>query len=358
MRHLFIQDSESPRTLKKLVIVVVGILITLAISDWLLGRILPLFTIEPPFIMRFENVPGVEALWRYSEAGIKPVIFTGSSQVYTGISPHIFDDRVKTISGHEVQSVNASVLASVITIERDLIRNLFIPNHPQVIIYGIEMRAVKTEWLSEDFFSLSDFKNKAVGYAVTRESIFERDLLLWLLQHSNWARYRDNMREWLTGSREINQGANGYISGGVDDRGYAPFPNTPSQNTDNKGQFVPFSVADSTRQMMIDLGTTCKQSGVQCILLNMPLHQISYQFITDEEETQYRQLIQEAKLPIWDFNTPACRTELGDASFFNMNHLNSAGAVVFSEMLAGVYAQVFFNIPVSGNASCATLSPN
>jgi len=356
MRRLFIQDSESPRTFARLVTLLVGIVIALIISDRLLGSLLPLITREPPFIMRFENVPGVQALWRDSEAGIKPIIFTGSSQVYTGVSPHIFDDHIKEISGQEVYSVNASVLASIITIERDLIRNLFIPNHPQVILYGIEMRAVKTESLSEDFFSLTDFKNKAVGYAVTRESTIERDLLLWLLEHSNWARYRDNFREWLTGSREINQG--NYIGQGVDDVGYAPFPNVPSQDTTNNGQFVPFSVADTTRQMMVDLGTTCNQSGVQCILINMPLHQVSYQFITDEEESQYRQLLTEAKLPIWDFNTPTCRETLGDSAFFNMNHLNSDGAVVFSKMLADIYAQVFFNIPLSGNATCATLSQN
>ncbi len=353
MRRLFIQDSESPPTLSKLLILVIGIIFALVISDWLLGRFLPLITIERPFIMRFENVPGVQALWKYSEAGIKPVIFTGSSQVYTGISPHVFDDHLKTIAGQDVRSVNVSVLGSAAIIQRDLIKNFFIPYHPQIIFYGVEMRALRWEaQIAEGATFVSDFRNKAVGYAVSRESDFERGLLLWLLEYSNWARYRDNMREWLTGTREINQGP--YISSGVDDVGYAPFPNVVGQDTANMPQFIPFAASDQTKQLMIDIGTICKQSSIQCILLNMPLHEISYQHISDAEESQYRQLLQDAGLTIWDFNTKACREALGDTSFINMNHLNSQGAEVFSKMLADAYAQAFFNVPIKGNASCAT----
>jgi hypothetical protein len=351
MRHLFMQDSESPRTFGKLFTLAVGVLIALVISDWLIGRVLPYITAEPPFILRFENVPGIEALWRFSEANLKPIVFTGSSQVYAGISPHVFNDHIKSITGQTVQSVNVSLFGSVVTIERDFIRNLILPNHPQIVLYGIEMRALKSEGFSEDYIVVSDFKNKPLGYALSRESFLERGLLLWLLQHSNLVQYRDNLRGWLTGARKINQGV---YSSSVDDLGYAPFPNTSSQNPDNiQTQFIPFHRDDLADQMMVDIETSCKQSGVQCILLNMPIHQIAYQYISPQEEAQYQQILKDADLPIWDFNTANCRALLGDENFYNVNHLNSNGAIVFSKMIAEVYASAFFNIPVSGNATCA-----
>jgi hypothetical protein len=355
MRRLFIQDSESTRTFGKLLRLVVGVLIALVISDFLLGRVLPFITTEPPFILRFENVPGVEALWKFSEAGIKSIIFTGSSQTYAGISPHDFDNHIKAISGRDVNSVNVSVLASIVTIQRDLIHNLLIPNHPQIILYGIEMRAAREAFLQEEFFSIKDFKNKALGYALSQASDAERNSLLWFLRHSNWARYRDNFRQWLTGAPLIDEKLR--ILAQPDDLGYAPFPNTFSDSPapDNiLYQFTPFKLSDLARQMMVDIGTDCDQSGVQCILLNMPLHQSAYQYITAEDEAQYEQLLQAAGLPIWDFNTAQCRAVFGNKNFFNINHLNSNGAVLFSQMIADVYAQVVWGIPIQGDANCAT----
>lgn len=357
MRRLFMRDSESPRTLRQLGMLVGLILAALLLSDWLLGRILPYLTTEPPFILRPVNVAGVEALWRANEAGIQPVVFTGSSQVYTGVSPHQFDDRIKMVSGQGVQAVNVSILGAVVPIQRDLIRNLFIPNHAQVILYGIEMRAFKTESLRDDYFLLEDFRNKSLGYAVTYAAPTERAIMLWLLQHSNWARYRDNINEWLSGERAINQQIN-LSDGTADDRGFAPFPNTSSLNTTNiSTQFIPFSVTDEARQLLSNIRSDCEQSGVPCILLNMPIHYEAYTLISEAEEAQYRQLIEAAGLPIWDFNTIACRTVLGDTAFFNVNHLNANGAGVFSRLIADVYANVFYDVPIEGDAACATIIP-
>src|SRR3954465_1892682 len=98
MRLSSIFSSDSPRTLRKLLNLMLIVIILLLLSDWLLGRLLPLITLEPPFILHLENVPGVEKLWQFSEAGIKPVVFTGSSQTYAGISPHLFNDQIKAIS--------------------------------------------------------------------------------------------------------------------------------------------------------------------------------------------------------------------------------------------------------------------
>ena len=355
MRHLFMLSSEATRTLQKLFILLISVATILLITDWLVGRLIPYITTEPPFILRFANVPGVEALWAFSEAEVKPIIFTGSSQTYTGISPHVFNERLKSITHQDINSVNVSVVGSVVTVERDVIRNLIIPNHPQIIFYGIEMRALKTESQDEDYYLVSDFRNKVLGNAVSQPTPIRRDILVWLLKHSNLIQYRDNFRDWLSGIRLINKGEELLTS--VDDLGFAPFPNKIGQSEANIiSQFIPFTVDEATRQKLIDIGINCQQSGVQCILLNTPLHELAYQYITPSEEALYQNALAEAKLPIWDFNTGACRKLFGNASFFNLNHLNIRGAEKFSQMIADVYANVFFNTPLSGDAGCAKLS--
>ncbi len=357
MRRLFIQDSESPRTLGQLVLLI-GLSITaLVITDYMLGRFLPTLTIERPLILRSENVPGVDTLWQYSAAGVHPIVFTGSSQLYTAISPHLFDERIKTISGEVVQSVNIGISGSLVNIQRDLIRQLILPNHPRIIIYGIEMRAVKAEWLREDYFSLQDFTNKPLGYAVSHAATFERTLLLWLLEHSNWLRYRDNLHDWLTGARAVITHDTTKVDF-TDELGFEPLPNTTSLDTTYvQTQFIPFHASDEVRELLDDIRSDCNQNGVHCILLNMPIHEAAYQFITTEEEADYQKLIRETMLPIWDFNSKGCRQVLGDTAFFNLNHLNMQGAEIFSRIVADVYASVFYDLPLTGNAACAVISP-
>lgn len=353
MRGLFIQDTESSRTIPKVLILLLGIFVCLIIADRAFGLILPRLTIEPPFILRLQNVQGVERLWNMNAANIKPVVFTGSSEMHMGISPHVFNDQLKATTGQTVDSVNVSVWGSVANIQHDLIPNLIVPNHPQVVIYGVEMRALLPA--AQNGIEANDFWNKPLGYAVASSSSLERNILYWLMQNSNIVRYRDNVREWLTTKREINQ--IGYSETAVDDLGYfyqdGILDRNPKVITD---EFVPFSVTDQTRQLMADIGTTCNQEGVQCVLLNLPLHEMAYQYIKPEDETAYQSVLKAAGLPIWDFDTEKCRTLLGDASFYNPNHLNAAGAEIFSKWVADVYAQAFFNQPVQGDAVCAKLS--
>ncbi|MBI1280991.1 MAG: hypothetical protein GC179_22895 [Anaerolineaceae bacterium] len=355
MHHLFIRDSEPPRTISRLLMAVLGMVVCLVVVDRVLGFVLPRLTIEPPFILRLQNVQGVERLWAMNAENIKPVVFTGSSMIHTGLSPHIFDDQVKAVSGKTVNSVDISVWGGVITSQREMIQNLIIPNHPQVIIYGIEMRALLPAAQEPDAEGMEDFHNKPLGYAVSRQSGIERDVLLWLMRYSNLFRYRDNIREWLTAKREIN--FLGYSPDAVDDRGHyrdvAIFPRDPVLI---KGYFTPFSVSDDTRQTMSAIGATCKQSGVQCILLNMPIHETAFQYITGEDVALYNGVLREAGLPVWDFNTEQCRRLLGDQSYFDIIHLNEAGAEIFSKWVADVYAQVFFQQPLQGDVACAKLN--
>ncbi len=350
MRRLFIQDSESPHTIQKLAVLLCLTVITLIAMDRVLGYIIPKITIEPPFILRFQNVTGAEKLWSFAKEDIEPIVFTGSSQLYMGISANTFNQEIKVTTHQTVQSVNVSIWGGVAAIQHDLINNFIIPNHPKVIIYGVEARALSSE--AQDAIEVSDFQNKPLGYAVSTQSDTERALLLWLLQHSNLVRYRDNFRDWLTGTRRINQLE--FDLSDLDDLGHLKDTNIRNRDPSSIWGFMHFEADAVPRQLLRDIRSTCEQNGVQCILLNMPLHELAYQYITETDEALYHSVLKETGLPIWDFNTKECRTVLGDESFYNLNHLNEHGATIFSKMVANIYAQIFFNVPINGNASCAT----
>ncbi len=358
MLRSFVLSSTSSRTLRKLVMLFLGAVIALVITDIALGFLLPYITIEPPSILLLQNVQGVEKLWHYANVGIEPVVFTGSSQASRGLSPYEFNEEIKATTGHSIESVSISLWASVASIQHDLIKNLIIPNHPKVIIYGIEARALNGTDLYD--VRVSDFHNTPLGYAVSTESDIERNLLLWLLQHSNLMRYRDNFQQWFTGTRERNQ--LDYDPSQADDLGHFVDPAIHDRNPasilglDNFVAFTPFKVEARPQQTLNDIAKVCKQSGVLCILLNMPLHEMAYQYITEADETLYQDELHETGLPIWDFNTRSCRTLLGDASFFDLNHLNEHGAQILSRIVADAYAHAFYNLPISKDASCAKIN--
>jgi len=349
------QDFESPRTLGQLGLLVVLIVVALVASDWLLGRVLPLITIEPPFILRLQNVPGVEKMWAFAEEGIQPIVFTGSSQLYTGISPALFNDRIKTLSGSALSSLSITIGGGVVTIQHDIIQNFIIPRHPQLIIYAIEMQALTP--ILQNGYPVEDFRNKPFGYAVSRTSTLERDVLLWLLEHSNWMRYRDNIREWMTGIRTINQFDYAPIL--TDDLGFFRLPQTEMIVNPNpiKNGYATYYDTPETRQLLAEIESACRQNNIPCLLLNMPLHASAYDIIPPETELEYQRVLHQTGLPVWDFNTPECRVLFGEDMFYNLNHMNELGAAVLSPMVAEVYTHVFYDMPIEGNATCAALSP-
>ena len=352
MHPLFISSSDATRTLRKVAFTLLAVAVLLVVLDQSVGVLIRRISNEPPFILRQQNVSGVQALWRIEDQGVAPIIFTGSSQGHMAFSPHVFNDQVTVLTGQTVQSVNVSVWGSVLTIQRDLIRNLMLPAHPKAIFYGIEMRAALPEAQKGD--AVKDFRNKPLGYALTA-STAERDLLLWLLRHSNLFLYRDNLRDWLTGTRAINDV--GYDMSSVDDLGYFRDPTVsirdPASITTN---FIPFTMDAPTRQILVDIKTSCDQVQTVCILLNLPLHEQSYQYISAAEEALYQDLLHGVGLPIWDFNTPACRTALGDASYYNLNHLNAAGAEKLSTWIAAVYVRTQIGQPAADASTCAVIS--
>jgi hypothetical protein len=349
VRHLFISGSEKPRTLRDLLLTVFVVALTLGIGDPLINLLIRKASRQTPSIISgAQNVAGVEALWGLQESGIVPVVFTGSSQMQTDASPYVFDDAIRLLTGQATTSVNVSFTGAGPQISYQVIRNLFVPAGVKTVIYGIEMRALHKQ--SGNF--IEGFRSAPLGYALFLPAGFEQSAAIWLTRHSTLVRYRSRLRLLLGGGQADEQIAPS------DDRGYLPLPGTPPRNGGIVlGQFVPFETSDAVRNAIRDLARCCREFGIRCIVANLPLHELAYALIPPKDERQYRdelrRLLAEGNLPLWDFDTAACRAYLGDASYYDLNHLNSAGAPKFTRLLAGVYVQQVFGQPLAPDSAAA-----
>ncbi len=343
------QAVQQPGPLRKFVTTLLITIMVVVGFDQVLGFVLGRLVQDIPWVVPGQERNGysIENLWRFNDAGVNPIVFTGSSQMQTGFSPHVFDAQLQAMTGQAVNSVNISMEGSGTVMARDVIKNLIIPTRPPILIYGIEMRALNVA--TDTYLKL--FRESPLGYALALPDGIEKDLMIWLSRHSGLLRYRSNIQLWFSSGsfkRSIPE---------VDDRGYFNLPaKFPRNDKVLREQFLPFSVGADQQSALEDIDQRCQVARLPCILMNMPLHEAAYRYIPPETESTYLQALRaiaaQADVPIWNFDTPACRAALGDESFYDVTHLNTTGASKFTQMVALIYAQQMLRIS-QGASSCA-----
>ncbi|MEP7289646.1 MAG: hypothetical protein ABI947_28175 [Chloroflexota bacterium] len=346
--------SNRPVTVWRLLLTLLCLAIVLVVCDPIVGLLARRFYPEPPYILLdLPSFYGLDRFWQMTDAGQKPIVFTGSSMVFHGVSPHVFDSSIATLTGKSVVSVDVGVTGQTSDIARDLVQNIFIPKGASAIFYTTEMRAYAAR------ITLASYQRSPLGYIMQFEPGLRKTLGLWLLQHSALARYHNNIHDLLTGARPIEYGV-GYYNV-LDDRGHAsawdvqdatlsmPIPN----------DFTPLKIEAPYQAALTEIATACQQSNTPCIVVNMPLHRTLYQVIPTTELAQFRTMILESlgkgKAAFWDFNTDSCIAWLGDKSFLDRDHLNEPGAKKFTYLLAVLYAHQFMGqpIPAESPVDCA-----
>jgi hypothetical protein len=351
LRRLFISSSEPSRTLPSLLRTGLLVAVVIVIGDLLANLLLQRIGRQVPSILPgAQNVVGVEGLWQMQGAGIAPVVFTGSSQMQTDVSPHVFDDEVRRLTGRSTITINISFTGAGPQISYQVVKNLFAPAGVKTVIYGIEMRALHKR--SGDL--VGSFRAAPLGNALFLAPGIEQSTAMWLVQHSTLVRYGAQLRTLMVSGQPEEAAI------ASDDRGYLPLTGTPPrQGGIILGQFVPFETSDEVRRAFINLARFCQEAGMRCIVANLPLHELAYQLISPSDELLYRSellnLLAAGKLPLWDFDTAACRSQLGDGAFFDLNHLNSSGAARFTRVLAALYVQQVLGqaLPPDNGANCA-----
>lgn len=350
MSHSSTSDSK-PTIKKTLIGLVIGLLL-IVLVDPIAGLIIPGISQAPPGISDGRTAQGVMRLWQDTEAGISPVVFTGSSQMMAALSPRVFMDQVQALSGQHVEAVNVSVIGGKTDITRVVIRDLLIPNGVKTIIYGVSMRELHPPPASEHL--AQQFWDAPLGYALSQPSGLQRNLMLWLLEHSALIRYRTNLRDWLSGKFFQDDPLSR-----SDAYGYWMIDGVRSRKSEDFiEQFTPFDTNETYLKPLEDMFNMCQESDLRCLILNMPLHPDGNKLLTPQDKQRYWDALHNVahgKITIWDFDTPACQSELGDSSFLDLYHLNTTGAPKFTKSIAALYLQQVVGQKVESPAglSCA-----
>ena len=160
MRPSSTTDSK-PLTVRRLLLTLVYAVVALVVVDQVIGVVAFFVVPEPPILVNdFISTWGLDQFWHLTDSGVKPIVFTGSSTVYYGVSPHVFDNRVQQLTGTQPVSMIAGATGEIASWARDLIKNIFIPRGTTAIIYATEMRAYAERG------SDASWQQSALGYAM------------------------------------------------------------------------------------------------------------------------------------------------------------------------------------------------
>jgi hypothetical protein len=268
--------------------------------------------------------------------------------VQFGVSPRVFEDKLEVLTGMRPVAVNVGVANATVQFNYRLIRNLLVPGGAHVVIYGIEMRAFRS-----DNGYLND---SPVGYAITQLENPARALDLWLLHHSAFFQYRNNVQEILTGERAFT------IPEEIpDENGWIANDNVFDQHT--LTNLEPLStLSDNALAVSVldNLSAFCNQPELHCIIVNMPQHPILNAHVRAADAAAYEgdlKRLVKAGIEVWDFNTVSCLRYF-ESSFFDLNHLNRRGALKFSEMLADLYARANTGVPLTKDSIATCVRVN
>src|SRR5947209_19206111 len=90
----------------------------------------------PPYILQNVSISkNVDLFWKMTSEGQHSIVFTGSSTVLEGISPHIFDNTIQSITGQQVVSANVSQTGATTAISKDVISSLLFPAGARFVVY-------------------------------------------------------------------------------------------------------------------------------------------------------------------------------------------------------------------------------
>lgn len=348
------KSTASVLTLRNLLRMVGFAVIAVIVFDHLLGLYMAQYFPETPLMLNtFSATIGLDKFWEMTRKNRKPVVFTGSSSTFQGISPFMFDEAFLETTGIPMFSVNGSIAGGVITQARDMIRDIFIPNHPSAIFYQTEIRAFR------DNPSQETYRKSPLGSTLELPAGLQKDIGLWLFENSSLFRYRNNLYDLLTGQRELKPELDKI--GFVDERGH--YPRNEATAAKAKivvpNEFSPMIIYETHKSALLEIVSVCHQSEARCIIVHMPIYGTLYASIKPDEMAQFNAMLQQAvegtHVALWNFNTDECRAVLGAELFADPVHLNIQGSARFSQMLAALYAAEYFfkPLPTDSPARCA-----
>lgn len=260
------------------------------------------------------------------------VFFIGSSIVRDSIYPYEINSIVKK-KYPNITAYNLGLSGSI-PIERALEIQKIIDSKPSLVVYGITYRSVTDTINYARFFEITKL-------VYSRLDI--RDDCLWLFTEDEkgyFAPLSDlEKKKYLVSAIEYKCGAVhqsiNYSYCPVSGSGFLwhlSIPkNTFAEWVNKNGNFRPVITNESTRykDALIYNVNVLQDAGIPVIILNMPLHPLLSERITDESRANFYSLLNETGAVWYDLER-----DFGDEFFRDGVHANFNGAMKFAPRMA------------------------
>lgn len=264
-------------------------------------------------------------------------IFLGDSSIHSAVNPSVFMPRYEAASGEPIRCFNFGVGGLTVQSAAILSKILLSDYEPRLLVYGL------------DIARLGQFEDNLINNWLRTSAWVQHkqgrsNLEGWLIEHSNAYRYFLPYRNWMRKdymeiiNQQTSEGA------GVDRYGYLPRQQTMESIAEDPNpidepryfeRFANFEVSKNQIKTVLQMAADGHQEIF--VVLEMPLHRTYYSFFPRGRD-DYESALVSLENALASNGVPFVATShldlFPDGMWINRNHLNSRGALVFSEWLA------------------------
>lgn len=308
---------------------------------------------EPLLWHRREVAVKLQQVERLRAASPIDVLFVGSSNAYSGISPTAFDQAHQATTGQTIVSYNAGLAAlPIATVDLFVERVFADAAAPKALVVILTPRDMnQNNPVNRDLHT--EATASAYGQALLADG-WPAGLTRFLLEHSFLFRYRNTLTlALLNGFRSPETLPTVYENPPFDSRGYAAILASMSEHVTGEAHTQELANAvlamrefDPTEHIaaLERMVQFCHARGIRLAMVNMPMH--TYMMSGFEHpEADYQRYLDAVQavssryqVPFWDMNASPYREQFGDDDFGDLIHLNDQGAQKASRILAALYA--------------------
>ncbi len=288
---------------------------------------------------------------RSEMSGTIDFLVLGSSHAMRAFKPDVLDEELG------VTSYNLSIANSTMQGRYEMLQVELERNPIDTLVLGVSFNSLTKSddynGYEGDFYVLSKL-NVQKGLSYYFESISPSDYinLYYEFLHKGFACIDKAVHGTWTSKNQTS------------DRGYIPYANKHIAEDDDRYPVgtdyeavyntkifseEPYEPGVEYLNKILDL---CEEKGVNVVLMSVPLSDsfISTYKNLDTFREWYEEIADERGISYYDFNLYKGKSELlsDEGSFYDMRHLNDAGAGIFSEIFSGVYKKVVNGEDVSG----------
>jgi hypothetical protein len=268
-------------------------------------------------------------------------IFIGNSTIMTDFAPDVFERAYKRETDEEIDCYNFGVSASTAASSAALAQILVQDYEPRLLIYGTQARDYTISPEEEEAAVLLDapWIRYKLGYPSPEGWLYDRSFLY---------RYRDIIMQSVrfesdlqyllraTGARQ-EEVRDDYFP--KDGQGPFDIPNPPSRDSGHGHDKYYFDTLAGYEVLpenleALELIINSQSSTTQVVVVEMPVPETFFFYFGDGEQdyetfiNTIRKSVLARSVPFWETTSLNLFTE---DNWFNYSHLNSGGAVLFSE---------------------------